>query len=348
MVWHTLNKILDILLIETGQPDQSQIPTTFNKIKPNLKPIKVTGFQHIQILPEHNTWFSRGENKFIDETWTLKSRIAYINKQIIHGKIQIQTTSHIKMDQVPLGLHVFHNDTNCITDDVIEEIEKIYREDIDVPRGKEGKDNIIFLRDKNGHNPTYKESIAIMTSENLTHIQTLIETYANALKTIFHASDEEIENSSMSIVRYSSPNYEGIRPHIDNFNSTDEDNNSGRLRDYLGPLITIPLQIGPKYLDLFPITEGKPYIRLETNKGDITIMDGQVRLEYAHSVPKSNETRHSLCFKFKQFEKKCYYGDKSVILNTEIIYSIPPSEKERKIIEIPEETATPLTTMTQR
>ena len=280
------------------------------------------------------------------ENWTLQSKIAKINKIYSAIKYDRRRTGEA-CSEVPRGIHVFEcpGIHTIITTRVIAEIERIYKEPRNyqsVPRVNPS-DNIIFLRYPPGSGnsqPTYADSLIIMRDLGLQHMLRLVKHYGEQLKNIFTITDEELDESSVSIVRYDGVRNRGIRPHMDNFAPTPEDSRKGFLRDYLGPLITISLQDNVKHLDFMPmITRDTtlPSLRLQSGFGDIIIMDGQARIEYAHSVPESSGLRHSLCFKFKQFPHKLYYGEYNEILHTELIYSIPPWNNKMDMEDLPDE-----------
>lgn len=281
-----------------------------------------------------------------NENWTLRSKIAKINKIYSAMKYDRRRVGEACRD-VPRGLHIFECPSvgMIITSNVIAEIEAIYRRPRDYPTVPRlnASDNIIFLRYPHGaetEQPTYADSLEIMQRCRLHHMIKLVKYYGSQLKHIFGITDNELDNSSVSIVRYDGVRNKGIRPHMDNFVPTDEDARSGYMREYLGPLITISLQNNVKYLDLMPMITSDttlPSVRLLSGFGDIIVMDGQARLEYAHSVPESAGLKHSLCFKFKQFPRKFYYGEYNEILRTELLYAIPPWNNEAKREDVPDE-----------
>jgi hypothetical protein len=281
-----------------------------------------------------------------NEGWTLRTLIAYVNKlrnqQYIDRKVDIRSLV------APLGLHVYktHMFREFINDAVRDQIEYVYEhfDEFDrVPR-RFDDDNLIFLgypKESMKSYPRYRESMQIIESygEKMDKIKNMVLYYSGQLKKIFNIGDEVINECSLSIVRYDGDKHKGIKQHIDGFSPSEEDEQNGTLRDYLGPLVTIALRPGKKQLDFFPlITTDKEArcLRLTADMGDIVIMDGQARVEYAHSVPFDTTIRYSLCYKFKQFQRKYFYGEWNEILKTEIIYSIPLPRMEEN--DLPPET----------
>jgi hypothetical protein len=107
----------------------------------------------------------------------------------------------------------------------------------------------------------------------------------------------------------------GIWLHIDNVARYDQ-----------GPIITI--SIGPEvsYVDFTPTllhsnTQLKP-IRIELDEGDIVIMDGSSRMEWAHGLPSNTpykKTKYTLLFKCDKFGERRSFTNK--LLDTTITSS---------------------------
>ena len=99
---------------------------------------------------------------------------------------------------------------------------------------------------------------------------------------------------------------DGIWLHVDNVARYDQ-----------GPIIT--MSIGPEkiYFDLTPslLFKNKELvpIRVELNNGDLVVMDGSSRIEWAHGLPYNSpytKTKYSILFKFDKFgEQNKFYND---------------------------------------
>jgi hypothetical protein len=96
----------------------------------------------------------------------------------------------------------------------------------------------------------------------------------------------------------------------------------------IGPLVSIALGVGKKYLDLMPTLSDNQSlnpVRVEVEQGYAIVMDGDVRLEYSHSVPYGHATEmFSLLFKFRGIRSIPSLRVNSQ-LEVEICYTIDPS-----------------------
>lgn len=127
----------------------------------------------------------------------------------------------------------------------------------------------------------------------------LVETYAHELADIYavpkHARARFFENYMQVIVLRYEPNA-GIWPHIDNVARYDQ-----------GPIATV--SVGPPrvYYDMTPTlcaSESNMPIRVEFREGDLAIMDGSARMEWAHGLPSyvpASKIKYSILFKFDCF-----------------------------------------------
>ena len=104
------------------------------------------------------------------------------------------------------------------------------------------------------------------------------------------------------LLRYN-PAY-GIKLHIDNI-----------ARANSGPIATVSLGPPNVMYDLTPTLadEGVP-IRLEMAEGDIVVLDGKSRLEWAHAIPFNNKAyKYTVIFKFGAFSNRRQVGYQKVI-----------------------------------
>ena len=320
------------------------------EITPVFKKLVIQGWKpRVPTWAEYHTWTDRQNQTYV-ETWHVGLRILELNSMVasLDSRSRNVTRGILGRDAVPRGLRVYQC-PSVITPDVIEEIRSLYGESIDLVPRRDPRDNIIFLRwpvgtQKEEGAPTLATAHDILLGLKKTHLRRVLAEYVLALQHIFHADTETLLKSSMSIVRYNGKDEQGIRPHIDNFNVSQSDMDSGAFRHKLGPLVTIALMPttrgSKKKLDFMPVVkERASCVRVEVQQGDILIMDGEARLEYAHSVPNETTERYSLCFKFPQDGiEQHYYGEFSDVLQTAVLYSIPlPGEK---LMEIPREKLT--------
>jgi hypothetical protein len=273
--------------------------------------------------PDKSSYFDKSEGKNIEEDWNLSLRIRFVN-QHMDGQTHMTdpcSRGDVHPDLCPRGLHVFKPSNTIVSLDVLKKLDALFAPGrSDVPR--DGSSNIIFYHHKRGrHSPPYKETMEILQGIDV-EIYSMVTAYASAIQKVLGATEEDLMASSMSMVRYDKR--KGIRQHIDNI--TDP-------RGTVGPLVSIALGNGPKFLDLMPTladNQGFTPVRVGVDQGDVIIMDGAVRLEYSHSVPYGNPSvMFSLLFKFREIrrysgEKNQQKGETSGQLQTTINYTIDP------------------------
>lgn len=142
------------------------------------------------------------------------------------------------------------------------------------------------------------EAMSILRGAATQILHDFILQHIVAIQNSTDASDEEIEAGSLTLVKYAQKT--GLTTHIDGI--TD-------FRQTFGPLFTINMDEGIKYLDLLPIAtnagDEPPSVRLCTKQFDITMMQGCARSGYGHGIPfGQNEDRYTIALKFPIMGKK--------------------------------------------
>jgi alkylated DNA repair dioxygenase AlkB len=144
----------------------------------------------------------------------------------------------------------------------------------------------------------YKTSIKILQRLKLMNAVALISKYAKAIASLYNISIDEFANKAQLIILKYLPNA-GMWVHIDNIERYDQ-----------GPIITI--NVGPKYAyyDMIPVllpsmddTNVRP-LRIKIPQGNVLIMDGISRIEWAHGLPYNvpyEKTKYTLMFKCDKF-----------------------------------------------
>jgi len=241
---------------------------------------------------DQNTYFDRRTHETIIEDWTLGLRIAFVNK---NRNSNSKITSHLSPlhTDVPIGLHVYH------VNGVLEFPPAIHTRfaDFFARMGSNGiphTGNIAFYTRGDNTNIFSKTLPMLVRAER--HIAEVVEWYGESIKCILGASAEDLAESTMNIVYYAED--VGIKQHIDNITSMDMT---------VGPVASIAIGEGGKYMDLFPtITRNIELtpVRVITKFSDVIILDGDARLEYAHSVPLGHTSEmYSIVFKFRNIRK---------------------------------------------
>lgn len=317
-----INGKYDALVIhsESDDDDDSVLSPSLVKKQPVIRVLLVPPrtWTRLDTLPAQNEYFDKKTRTLMHEDWILSLKIKYINME------RKQTTSvHTRQGdrcQAPTGVHVFENRSIEFSPRFFSELEGLYAAtpaDVLRDRGDDGRaSNLIFHSSKHIDSPSnYGMNIEILKN-HAPEVGRIMETYAHGVREALHASDSQLRECSMSIIRYDVGC--GIRQHIDNI--------AGSLGFEVGPLVSIAVGQGEKYLDMLPTVTNdrslKP-VRITVNQGDVIVMDGPSRLEWSHSVPFGHShVMYSLLLKFKTLDKIPAY--KNSFLGEMMYCSIDP------------------------
>ena len=148
--------------------------------------------------------------------------------------------------------------------------------------------NIFFITDKGQPQPDYRAVMQHVRAYD-SELHDFIQKHAEFCLRCMGSGDEAYERMQLQLVHYSPGG--GILPHIDSINAFDET---------IGPIFTVNMNQQKKSFDLFPTLKpiGTPAVRLKTNLGQITMMDGESRLTRSHAIP-SGTQGHAFTIAFK-------------------------------------------------
>jgi len=315
------HRLLDVLgkFIGAAVPAAHQ-NTEFklSKIVPSVGQLRIGGGRWSPFedrWPDKNVYNDRGTGSVIHEDWNLSLRIRYINlNRSANTTLEDRV---IGIGSPPIGFHVFGFNHNIFPDDITTRLYSIFTNGT-IPRDH-GSNIIFYKSDDRQHLLTFEQSFDMLRNID-TVLAEMVLKYGKAVQHILSASDDDLNSSSMSMVHYAVGR--GIRQHIDNI--TDAGGT-------VGPLVSIALGNEPKFLDLMPtITDTKRLrpVRVTVEPGQVIVMDGDCRLEYAHSVPTGHSSEmFSLLFKFRRI-RDTLPGRINSQLREQIYYSIDPSTGE--------------------
>jgi len=171
------------------------------------------------------------------------------------------------------------------------------------------------------------EAMSILRRPETQTLHDFIVQHIATIQNSTGASDLDIEAGSLTLVKYARNT--GLTTHMDGI--TD-------FKHTFGPLFTINMDEGIKYLDLLPIAtnagDNSPSVRLCTKQFDITMMQGCARSGYGHGIPfGQDEDRYTIALKFPimggKFEQNPYQCDKfgpGAIAPTIIMRTPPPPQ----------------------
>ena len=160
----------------------------------------------------------------------------------------------------------------------------------------------------------------MMENANVTYLANFCYEYLKHLAKIYGFAVEGPQweefkyRTQIVLLRYN-PSY-GIKLHIDNI-----------ARANSGPIATVSLGPPTVTYDLTPTLSavGVP-IRLVMGEGDIVVMDGKSRLEWAHALPFNNHYyKYTVIFKFDAFENNQEQVGYQQVLERPI-YEMPPAQ----------------------
>jgi hypothetical protein len=150
--------------------------------------------------------------------------------------------------------------------------------------------NILFIAQGGADvQPKYKECMRLIRSYD-TSLHDFIERYAKFYSEITGAVQEDFERCQLQLVHYFPG--KGLNAHIDSV---------AAFGNTLGPIFTINMNQTEKGFDLYPTLKkaGTPVLRLFTNMGETTMMDGESRILWSHGIPTgSANDNYTIAFKF--------------------------------------------------
>ena len=161
--------------------------------------------------------------------------------------------------------------------------------------GKNRLDALFIGRDSHIYFP---ETLCFLFNEGYKPLAWFVLAHGMAFATLLGGSVSDLTTCLLSMVRYD-PGV-GLKVHFDGVHGLDQS---------FGPVFTVPMGVGSKCLDLFPTVQhhtARP-MRLVSSQFQPTLMQGDVRLNYSHSVPHGQVGEHmTLIFRFRAFHNTVY------------------------------------------
>lgn len=242
---------------------------------------------------------------------TLGQKI-WLAKKAIKQKIQIDAETEPLPRDAPLpeGFHLLRppRGASALQRAALRDIRALFKAPGDIPINRfRGGFNIDFLFDtRGGKDPPYVETRPALR-RRAPKLYAFAEKYARYLAEFYRMSPEVFDRLvSFHVARYHRES--GLWLHLDN-----------AARRGGGPITTVGLGVDTVY-DLTPtFTEGEP-IRVTMAEGDIAIMDGPARIEWAHGLPYGRkEYKYTMMFLFEGMPPGSFYSPhRSEILDTDV------------------------------
>ena len=248
-------------------------------------------FEYRELLPINDDWIFSDSivEKFDGDS---ASRVYYINQTLKRRGCKTSITEKTTDQPCPRpdGLYVLHSLKlgSSVYEIALNELKRLFDDEDNNPtalatlrgreRGYSAKTNltILFL----GKNPNvHFLDVMCFLFEKYRPLADFVLTHALAYLKIVDGCMDDLYKSSLTFFRYN-PNA-GLRPHIDGV---------GDFGNTFGPIFTLAMGSGTKYLDVLPTIvsdlgrRNRP-IRIFTEQFQSILLQGPARVEYTHSVP---------------------------------------------------------------
>jgi len=251
----------------------------------------VDDLRYCELLPMNDGWMFSDSivEKFDCDS---ASRVYYINQTLKKRGCKTSITEKTTDQPCPRpdGLYVLHslNLGSSAYEVAVKELRRLF-EDEDInptalatlrgrERGYRAKSNlsILFL----GKNPNvHFLDIMCFLFEKYKPLAEFVLTYALAYLKLIDGCLDDLYTSSLTFFRYNVNT--GLRPHIDGV---------GDFGNTFGPIFTLAMGNGTKYLDVLPTVVSdlgrriRP-VRIFTEQFQSILLQGPARVEYTHSIP---------------------------------------------------------------
>jgi hypothetical protein len=230
----------------------------------------------------------------VDPKLSLNDRIRYINKNtaiktsISSDAAQDTGSTSIRETDVPYGMGLFKLDKmhETILNMADDEIQKLFGDETNYadlsPYTRRSYDNsrefvALFWSSPEKICSTLQEVIYHLKKRDFAHLANiLLNVYVLMIASILEIDRELVLQAPTEIIYYEENGYAGLEQHIDNVNRTG---------GVLGPVCSINF-VGSRFFDMLPCleTDKKPF-RVETERGDLLILDSMARILWSHAVP---------------------------------------------------------------
>ena len=177
--------------------------------------------------------------------------------------------------------------------------------------GTRSPNNILFIPDTEGPPQMFSQCRRSLWEYDRT-LWKFVSQHAMFCLNVMGVGRDALEHCQLQLIHYIPGG--GILAHIDSV---------AVFGDTVGPIFTVNMDVLPKAFDLLPtlLPADKGAIRLTTSHGQVTVMDGESRLLWSHSIPSGNPDHcYTIAFKFPCMEiyKHDVSGGHSAVLNTDI------------------------------
>lgn len=252
--------------------------------------------------------FPKNFKEVQDERELLANKIWFIKREIRMKTYHNNKGKKISDPVLPQGFCVYDS---ILSDNQLKELHKIFSKlfneykQLGIIYSYQKKRGLTYLFTGDNNKKQYSiDTLKFMKTYNIKLYEMMYQIIKYLMK-IYRVDDARILNNLQIIILKYEAN-DGIWLHIDNI-----------ARYSGGPIITISVGPDKIYYDLTPslLTDNKSLkpIRVEIDNGDIVIMDGSARMEWAHGLPYKvpfDEIKYSILLKFDKFdEEKSGYND---------------------------------------
>ena len=233
-----------------------------------------------------------------DQIWYIKKQIRYKTEHKDRGK-------KLKNYQLPMDLCLYSSPlTKNEKNKMYQHLEKLFKEYKDLGiqySDQKSSRGLVYLFTGDAEKTQYHNATMAFLKKYNFEMYSIMNKYVSRILKIYDLGIKKgviewlDEHLQIIFLKYD-PN-QGIWIHIDNVARYDR-----------GPIITTSIGPTTTYYDLTPTLlhknkELKP-IRVEVCEGDIVVMDGSSRMEWAHGLPYNvpyKKTKYSILFKFNKF-----------------------------------------------
>jgi hypothetical protein len=154
-----------------------------------------------------------------------------------------------------------------------------------------GPNNILFIRDPSKGQPNFMDVMRSLGQYDR-DLYNFVKKHAEHCLKLMGSDERAYDTLQLQLIHYMPRGRGGIQAHIDSISA---------FKETIGPIFTVNMNYETKAFDLLPTLkkDGTPAVRLNTNLGDITMMDGESRVAWSHSIPFGNEGHaYTVAFKF--------------------------------------------------
>jgi hypothetical protein len=261
---------------------------TIPEFTQNRDPINTLGWKVVYVNSQTK---GQGEKTHLNDS---TERFVVVPPNGLHVFERLQLPEHYTIESVLGSLeklfYMIENEDCCL----IEREKDIQFQD---PRFQmrdmldDAKNNILFIRDP-GNAEGQPKFLTCMESlkEYDKNLHDFVKLHAEYCLLLMGSDVKAFDKLQLQLIHYFPRG--GIRAHIDSIQAFNET---------IGPIFTVNMNKGKKAFDLLPTLKrhGTRAVRLITDQGQITVMDGESRISWSHAIPYGNGGHaYTIAFKF--------------------------------------------------